>query len=153
MKREFTFDGYRLSVDVERTRAWYAAQTMPGVTCTCAGCRNFVQAVKLLPEEVHVFFARFGIDPAHPAETSWFPSTREEASGDAWYHICGEILEMVKAEPEQRCGDIIHAAEKFDACFHTECYLLPEDFPQPCFQMDVIFGLPWVLDEENPDLL
>ena len=151
--QEFTFSGYRLSVDVERTRAWYAAQTMPGVTCTCAGCRNFVQAVKLLPDEVNAFFAQRGVDPAHPAETSWFPGTRKEANGDAWYHICGEILEMVTAAPGQRWGDILRVAEKFDACFHTECHLLPDGFPRPCFQMDVIFGLPWVLEEENPDLL
>ena len=43
---EFVFGPYRLEVDVEATRAYYAAHNEPWVTCTCAGCRNFVRAVK-----------------------------------------------------------------------------------------------------------
>ena len=149
----FTCGGYRLAVDVERTRAWYAAQSLPGVTCTCAGCRNFVRAVKLLPDEVKAFFAQLGADPEQPAETSWFPGTREKASGDGWYHICGEILEMVKPDENQIYGEVLRVSDEFDAMFGPECWLLPEDFPKPCFQMDVVFQLPWVLEEENPDLL
>lgn len=151
--QEITLGGYRLAVDVERTRAYYAAHPLPWVTCTCGGCRNFVAAVKLLPEEVRAFFARLGVDPEKPAETSWYPGTREEASGDAWYHLCGEILERVMPEENQLFGEVIRISEKFDAMFGPECYLLPEDFPRPCFQMDVSFLLPWVLEEENPDVL
>lgn len=149
----FAVGGYRLAVDVERTRAWYAAQTSPGVTCTCAGCRNFVRAVKLLPEAVKDFFTELGVDPEQPANTSWYPGTREEASGDAWYHVCGEILELVKPDPGWIFGERVEIGEKFDAYFAQECWLLPEDFPKPCFQMDVMFRLPWTLEEENPDLL
>lgn len=47
--REFTFGPYRLMADIEATRAWYEAHPLPRVTCDCAGCRNFVQAVKALP--------------------------------------------------------------------------------------------------------
>ncbi len=47
---EFVFGPYRLEVDVEATRAYYAAHNEPWIICTCAGCRNFAQAVKLLPQ-------------------------------------------------------------------------------------------------------
>lgn len=149
----FAFGGYRLEVDVERTRAWYAAQPLPGVTCTCAGCRNFVQAVKLLPDGVKDFFAQLGADPEQPAETCWYPGTREEANGDAWYHLCGKILERIEPAGNQRFGEWLDVTDKFRAAFGPECHILPDDFPKPCFQMDVLFQLPWVLEEENPELL
>lgn len=152
MMEEFSFGGYQLSVDVERTRDYYAAHPLPWVTCTCAGCRNFVEAVKLLPPKVKKFFTDLGVDPEKPAETSWNFYTRDAANGDAWYHICGTILERVDPPENQRFGEWLGISEKFDAAFGPECDLLPEDFPQPCFQMDVLFHLPWVL-EENPDLL
>lgn len=150
MKREFSFGGYRLLVDAEKTREYYAAHPLPWVTCTCNGCRNFVQAVKLLPEEVRSFFAQLGVDPEKPGETSWFTLTPAEASGDAWYHICGTILAGGEAPEGQRFNEWLDVTEKFRAAFSPECYLLPEDFPRPCFQMDVAFALPWVL-EERPD--
>ena len=151
--QKIVLGNYLLAVDVEKTRAYYAAHPLPWVTCTCGGCRNFVQAVKLLPEEVGAFFARLGVDMEKPAETSWFPGTRTEANGDAWYHLCGRILERVDPGENGRSAAWLDVTEKFSASFEPECWLLPEDFPRPCFQMDVIFQLPWVLEEENPDLL
>lgn len=149
--KEFVFGGYRLAVDVEKTQAYYAAHPLPWVTCDCCGCRNFIQAVKLLPEEVQRFFAQLGVDIEKPANTSWFGGTQEVISGDAWYHLCGEILERVEPLENQAFGEYIPVAENFDAAFGPECWLLPEDFPKPCFQMDVFYQLPWVLDEPNPE--
>lgn len=151
MEKEIVFGGYRLSVDAERTQAFYAAHPLPWVTCTCGGCRNFVRAVKLLPEEVKAFFARLGVDLEKPAETCWYPGTQEVSNGDAWYHLCGTILGRVEPEGNQRFGEWLDVTENFRAAFGPECYLLPEDFPQPCFQLDVNFQLPWVLEEPNPD--
>ena len=65
---EFTFGPYRLMADVEATRGWYGAHPLPRVTCGCAGCRNFVRAVKTLPPAVTDFFAALGLDPEQPAE-------------------------------------------------------------------------------------
>ena len=39
--QEFMFGHYRLSVDVEATRAYYAAHPESWITCECEGCRNF----------------------------------------------------------------------------------------------------------------
>lgn len=149
--QEITLGGYRLAVDVEKTRAYYAAHPLPWVTCTCGGCRNFAQAVKFLPNEAKALFAQLGVDPEKPANTSWFPGTEAESNGDAWYHLCGTILERVEPPENQRFGEWLDISEDFRAAFGPECWLVGEDFPQPCFQMDVIFTLPWVLEEENPD--
>ena len=58
---EFTLGGYRLLVDVEATRAYYAAYNEPWITCECDGCRNFAQAVKDLPQAVKDFFDALGL--------------------------------------------------------------------------------------------
>lgn len=148
---EFVFGGYRLAVDVEKTQAYYAAHPLPWVTCTCGGCRNFAEAVKLLPENIKAFFTALGLDPEKPAETCWYPGTKTESNGDAWYHLCGTILERAEPGENMRFGEWMEVAENFRAAFGPECHLLPEDFPRPCFQMDVIFQLSWVLEEANPD--
>lgn len=149
--QEILLGGYRLAVDAEKTRAYYAAHPEPWVTCTCGGCRNFVQAVEFLPEEAKALFARLGIDPEKPAETSWFPGTKTQSNGAAWYHLCGTIVERVEPGENYRLWEWLDIAEKFRAAFRPECHILRSDFPNPCFQMDVTFTLPWVLEEPNPD--
>lgn len=153
MEKELVFGGYRLLADVEKTRAYYAAHPLPWVTCTCAGCRNFVEAAKQLPEEVKAFFAVLGADPEKPAETSWYPGSPTEASGDAWYHVCGKIVERAEPQEGHMLGEMLDITEAFSAAFTPECWLLPEDFPRPCFQLEVFFQLPWLLEEPNPDVL
>ena len=152
MEKEIVFGNYRLLVDVEKTRAYYESHPLPWVTCTCAGCRNFVQASKRFPAEVQAFFVRLGLDPEKPAETCWYPGTQTMASGDAWYHLCGKIVEQAEPPEGQRFGEWLDISETFQAAFGPECYLAPDDFPRPCMQMDVIFQLPWVLEEPNPDI-
>ena len=41
-------------------------------------------------------------------------------------------------------------AEGFSVGFKTECDLLPDDFPKPCFQMEFNHVMPWVLNKPNP---
>ena len=60
---EFVFGPYRLEVDVEATRAWYAVHNEPWITCDCAGCRNFVRAVKTLPQAGEGFLHPAGTGP------------------------------------------------------------------------------------------
>lgn len=152
MEKEMVLGNYRLLVDIEKTRAYYEARPLPWVTCACAGCRNFVKAAKLLPPAVTDFFAALGADPEKPAETCWYPGAKTEANGGAWYHICGEILARAEPPEKQLFGEWLDIAEKFGAAFRPDCHILPEDFPRPCFQLDVSFRLPWTLEEENPEV-
>lgn len=145
---------YRLQVDVETTRAYYAAHSGPWVTCTCAGCRNFVRAVKSLPQPVKDFFVRLGLDPEKVNELCYYNGTRSTVIGDGWYHLAGTVL-----EGSSRPGDHVlfpagwyDLAEGFSVGFQNHCDLLPEDFPRPCFQMHFNYTLPWVLEEPNPYL-
>ena len=137
---------YRLEVDVEATRAYYAAHNEPWVTCTCAGCRNFARAVKALPQPVKDFFARLGLDPEKVNELCYYTGTAGTIAGDCWYHLVGRVLEEAPL-PGEYPYDL---AEGFSVGFKNPCDLLPEDFPEPCCQMNFGFVLPWVLKEPNP---
>lgn len=146
---EFVFGPYRLLVDVERTQAYYSAHPLPWVTCGCAGCRNFVQAVKLLPPEAKGFFDALGLDPGKPGELCYYQGTERDLAGDGWYHLAGTVLEGgFEAYP----AEWYSLAEGFSVGFKTACDLLPEDFPKPCFQMEFSYIIPWVMREPNPYL-
>ena len=136
---EFTFGAYRLLVDVEATRAYYAAHNEPWITCDCAGCRNFAQAVKDLPRAIRDFFDTLGLDPEKVQELCYYNGSEQTISGSS------------------KPGDYqvfpvgwVDITKAFSVGFKNECELLPEGFPHPCCQMQLNFTLPWGLEEPNP---
>lgn len=148
---------YQLDIDVEKTAAFY--RTDGGITCDCAGCRNYVKAVEELPADVLQFFRQFGVDPAKPIEVSATPAIDEDSVYyGGFYYVCGIFLR--DTEPW------IQTAEK-EFRFDQQCWvdlddhrsvffmkprwgILDENFPTPVIQMEIGFTLPWVLDEPNP---
>lgn len=149
---EFQFGPYRLLVDVEATRAYYDAHPQPWVTCDCAGCRNFVKAVKLLPQAVKEFFSALGLDPEKPGEIMYF-----EEAGDGrvcatagWYHLCGSIEAGGPWEEGRPPEAWVPVTDDVSVSFSRKCDLLPGDFPERPLQMDMDCHLPWVLEEPNP---
>lgn len=149
---EFVFGPYRLSADVEATRSYYAAHHESWITCECAGCRNFVKAVKGLPKEVRTFFDVLGLDPEKAGELCYYNGTENTIIGDCWYHLVGAVLEGSSEPGDHQAfpAGWHELAEGFSVGFKTACDLLPDDFPHPCFQMEFHYCLPWVLEEPNP---
>lgn len=149
---EFSFGPYRIRVDVEATREYYAARPLPWFTCDCAGCRNFARAVKRLPTAVREFFDDLGLDPEKPGETCYYTGTPDSLVGGGWYYICGTILAgaSMPGDYEAFPAGWYELDENFSVGFKTGCDLLPDDFPRPCFQMEFNHRLPWVLKEPNP---
>ena len=90
---EFVCDGYRLAVDVEATRAYYAAHGETWIICQCDGCRNFARAAETLPQAVRDFFETLGLDVEKPGELMYFQGTPSTLSGGGWYHLVGRVLE------------------------------------------------------------
>ena len=108
--------------------------------------------MKALPQPVKDFFARLGLDPEKVNELCYYTGTAGTIAGDCWYHLVGTVLEG-SSQP----GDYVlfpagwyELAEGFSVGFKTECDLLPDDFPKPCFQMEFEHVMPWVLNEPNP---
>ena len=143
---------YHLAVDVEATRASYAAHHESWITCECAGCRNFAQAVKSLPQAVRDFFETLGLDPEKVEELCYYDGTEHTIIGDCWYHLVGTVLEGSSKPGDYQVfpSGWAEITEGFSVGFKNECDLLPEDFPRPCCQMQFNYTLPWLLEEPNP---
>ncbi len=150
--QEFIFGVYRLEVDVEATRAYYAAHNEPWITCQCDGCRNFVRAVKELPASVRAFFDALGLDPEKVQELCCYTGTKSTITGDCWYHLVGRVLEGSSKPGDYQLFSAgwFDLTEDFSVGFKNDCDLLPEDFPRPCCQMQFNYILPWLLEEPNP---
>ena len=149
---EFVWGGYRLEVDVEATGAYYDSHPGPWITCTCGGCRNFMLAVKMLPQAVRDYFHTLGLDPEKPGELCYYQGTAQRLSGGGWYHLAGRILSG-DTEPGAKVLFPAGWYELDEHCsvgFKSECDLLEEDFPRPCFQMEFNHDLPWLLNKKNP---
>ena len=151
----FTAGPYVMRLNLERTQAYYDAYPAPWITCDCAGCRNFAQAVETLPEAVADFFQALGLDPRKPAETCHYSAAdADSVFSSAWYHVCGELVAGDPAPGSHtRYGPSLQLADGVSVSAASECDLLPDDFPRPCFQIEFWFErLPWLLDEPNPYL-
>lgn len=150
---------YQLDLDTERTAGFYAERDSVSCPCSCANCRNFAKAIRLLPATVRAFFQQLGVDPAKPTETwgNYAPSGNTVHYG-GFYHICGTILN--DAEPWVPVDEggfrlneqyLLTVEEGYRVFFSNEVHLLDPDFPKPVIQMEIEFILPWVLDDPNPN--
>ena len=113
---------------------------------------EFAKAVSGLPQAVRDFFEMLGLDPKKPGELCYYQGTPETLSGGGWYHVVGTILEGASqpGDAEVFPAGWYDLAEGFSVGFKTECDLLPDDFPRPCFQMEFNHVMPWVMENPNP---
>lgn len=145
---------YLIDHDPERTREFYA--TASDTLCDCSGCRNFRASVDRMPEALRTFLQQFGIDPAKPAEMSAvYAPAKDELCYNGFYHLCGEIRQGRDAfiQTGERSFELdqkyILSFGDESVWFRPDCALIDPDFPRPAVQAEVIFQLPWVLEEEN----
>lgn len=133
---------YVLEVDITATEKAYERMQLILEDCTCDGCKNYVQAAKLLPEAVNAFFKSLGVDIKKSPEvfTLYAPDKNHVRYG-GFYHICGKIL-SAESEWFSICDD-------FNVAFRDKCDLLPIGFPLPCFQMEIDARIPWIIEAEN----
>ena len=100
---EFVWGGYRLEVDVEATRAYYDSHPGPWITCTCDGCRNFMLAVKMLPQAVRDFFHTLGLDPEKPGELCYYQGTAQRLSGGGCTIWRGGFCPVIQSRGQRSC--------------------------------------------------
>ncbi len=155
----FEIGVYRLDVDVERTKAYYAAQG-GGIGCDCAGCRNYEKACRQLSAPIQSFLRQFGIAPEHPIELSALsagdPPDSASVVYDGIFYICGTILAgnspWIQTGPKSRKLDpdyMIDLDPDTSAYFEERPEILDRSFPHPVIQLEIIFTLPWLLEEPN----
>ena len=134
--------GWVVNVDVERTRATYAAIAKGGwETCSCLYCRNFGAVVlESFPADVLTFFAVAGIDALKDAEVYKFgESSPGMHSYGGEYYFWGNI--------EKESVGELSGKPKFQVTFCNPSPLVQAEFSEKgaiCFLFSA--ELPWVLE-------
>lgn len=140
---EFVFEDCCVQVDAEATRAYYDAYGEIAGGCGCAYCRNFAAAVETVAPRLRAFLDRLGLDIRKPREVMELgPGPEGRRLYEAFYHLVGRLK-------GRNCSGI--AAEGAQMVFCKDCDLLPDNFPKPCFQINVALELPWLLKETVPE--
>jgi hypothetical protein len=132
-----------------------------GIECDCAFCRNFVRVGEsAFPSEMHTIFNRLGIDFTKPVEIG---HTHRTQSGLhcylGWYHFVGAIDTGDNAHVPMDKEGTIHSiqfekvSERLEVGFTMRSALVNDAFAnQAVCQLEISLELPWVLEEDDPDL-
>ena len=155
----FEYGQYKIDVDVEKTKMFYAAAPVVSAGCTCNNCKNYEQAVADLPQVVKSFFTELGVDMKKVCEVyvNWKnPDGTLHYGG--FYHVCGVRLQGKSAwvavdEYTSRWdeGGAFAIIDTFHVSFREKCDLLEDEFPIPALQIDMFANIPWVLPEANEE--
>lgn len=153
---------YELDVDLERTRTANSSLKATNLGCQCDVCQNFTPSISNADPLILDFFDRLGLDPKNASEVMQYGYVENgEMQCGAFFHIVGKIIRSPVLS--RNCNDEkinffkseaeIILSEKISVYFSNDCYLVPEEFPEPYFQMNLMAHLPWVMDylpEDQP---
>ena len=131
--------GFRVEIDEEATRAWYAQADQWG--CACGDCRHFLKLAheRALPVPVLEILDWLGIPPEKSTYVCMLYSSDNGYLYEFSYRIAGNILSGDEnTYVPQDWGNII--------CFHEPYPYGEPGFPEPHFDLDFWLTLPWALD-------
>jgi hypothetical protein len=138
--KQIQWNGWLLDVDVEATKRAYL--DAPAIDLCCQDCQNYGALARAFSGDLLAFFEQFGIDPAKEAEvyTFWQNTAGLHYYG-GFYHLVGSI----RKRPEPLAYH--NVTKQFQASFTEDVHLVPDDFPRPVLQMEIMAVLPRVLEE------
>lgn len=137
----FEIGPWVIEADAAETRKQYEKSWAD--PCDCGSCRNFSEAMNLLPAEKTRLFTQFGIRPAvcHDLGEHGKENGLHHYAGS--YPIVGRLREGGPKFHIERAGDI-----RFSFSLPSTTFFIPKDFPDPIIHLDFSLLLPWVLEEE-----
>ncbi len=153
----FTFGNYTVDIDIKKTRQIYKRLPLITQGCDCDGCKNFENAVDVLPKAVHTFFDTLGVDLKKIVEC--YVNCKND-DGTLLYggfcHVCGTLIQGKSAwvnisETHSYYNyDLAYRLnDNFCISFQEECLMVEEQFEAPLLQIEFEANIPWVLDKEN----
>ena len=153
----FTFPKFTLDIDIEKTKAYYNSAHLVSADCSCSGCRNYEQAIDILPKDVTSFFSQMGIDMKKIREVYVnYTNTDDTVYYGGFYHVCGNIVEgesaWISDTPSSKHWEDEKAypiTQSLKVSFKNDCDLLEKSFPLPAIQLEISADIPWVLAEQN----
>jgi len=135
MKR-FAMPHCEIEVDEEKTKQWYA--NADEWRCDCGHCINFLEVAKQgkLPGKVLNCLSAFGIPPEKATYLCCLNGDTQKPFYQFSYRIAGNILNDTSPA----------VAEDTRCCHETYPYGAP-NFPEPHFDLEFYFELPWLLNK------
>lgn len=143
---------YTISTDPTINRAYYEIEQTIYDADPNDDTKNFELTIKGINKDVQEFFNKLGVDIMKPIEIYASYEEHSIITYEGYYHIHGEIIsgespwETFNEGFSSLNEDAMHAIGNSFLCgFSKECTLLLDEFPRPCFQMEVIIKLPRVI--------
>lgn len=130
--------GYLVEVDLEATQKWYLQADAWG--CSCGHCRNFLAHARshTLPDAVSAVLEDLSIPPEKATYVSELYADEEGIHYQFSYRLAGTIL----GEPSQEMTAL-------GRCCHEPYPYGAPNFPEPHFDREFWFTLPWILEEAD----
>ena len=134
--KHYTMLNCEIEVDEEKTKQWYANADAWG--CECSFCTNFLEVAKQrkFPEKVLHYLSVFSIPPEKATYVCCLNAETKKPLYQFSYRIAGNIL-------EDNASAIV---EDTHFCHEIYPYGAP-DFPEPNFDLEFFFELPWLIGE------
>lgn len=151
--KTINFSDYILDVDYINTKSYYDNRHSISEECSCDGCKNFVLAISSMSKDVKSIFYKLGVDISKPSEIYVIYSSKDDILHySGWYDISGKIKEeayMLSEDKRYNVMKMIEVNENFSFGFNKDTTLFYDDFPTPCFKMEVAINLKWILENPN----
>lgn len=129
---------YKLDIDLEATRKYY--DKSKEYECICSGCRNFIKAADMLPEELKLQLKYLGVDYKKLMRVSAIIKQEESILYNCNFRVIGTMQVKEYGKPKE---DILFIYSDDYSHFYP-C----DDFPTPCLEGTFMVNLPWVIDEK-----
>ncbi len=147
------FNQYIINIDVERTRAFYEGSSAITTSqqCTCSGCQNFDKAILTVPDSIHGFFQKLGINPSKPSDAFGVTGERDDDGRywyNGWYHIAGTLIRPVIPERSIDYAYVPDGEYDFKVWFISDnesTGFIEADFPKLNVEIWFDTHLPWVI--------
>jgi hypothetical protein len=150
------FGRWRLCCDREMTRRAYTSIAQGGAeACGCAYCRNFILArPHVIPSEAFALFERLGVDVSKEAEVyQTHPLRLGLHAYGGWLHFVGAIEQGADALTPSGVIELEPLGPTFSLGFTNRLALVPASFAAlPTCQVEFAAKVPWLLEDEEPDL-
>jgi hypothetical protein len=124
--------------------------------CYCDGCQNYYIASHFCANEIKIFFEKMGIDITKPIDTNaWGIYKNGKILYGGFYYIVGKILKGDNCFVENKDTNLYTQKNMYkinddlEIGFTFSKSLSNEHFPKNTFQMEILYWVPWMLENKK----